>query len=198
MGARERRSQKKIRMAEKLEEYLKKKNSSGKEKRGLRMLILFLKYGLNLWASGSFAPWTPAKGLASRRGFMTSRFRMVPCTSQFCSFLWNSFLSYYLKTNKVKYIEIIYTFSGISQKNCISERSPKGVFFFSFFFCSDFILTRVKISLDKNHQKCTKPSIRLYMYLRHASSLLWIFFHFWKFWHFLLKKGSQKATFYHD
>ena len=33
------------------------------------------------------------------------------------------------------------------------------------------------------------------MYLRNAFSLLWLIFYFWKFWHFLLKKGSQKPLF---
>ena len=151
---------------------------------------------------------------------------MVP-PSQFCSFLWNLFLSYYLKTNKVKYIKIYIFSKGISQeiylnrqilvKDCIFEKSPKKCFFFVclfvfvfcfvlFYFCPNFIFIREKISLDKNNQKNCETFYILYMCISTECFLTFVInILFLKIWAFFCSrnkllfnlKWQSKATFYH-
>ena len=87
----------------KLEEYLKK-NHQRKNRGDSECWFCSL-----LWyKAGSFrelCPWTPAKDLASRPRLCDKPHKDGIPPSQFCTFLWNLFLSYFLKTNKVKYIK---------------------------------------------------------------------------------------------
>ena len=136
--------------------------------------------------------------------------------SQFCSFLWNLFLSYYLKTNKVKYIKIYIFSKGISQeiylnrqilvKDCIFEKSPKKWFFcifvcFCFLFCFVLFLSQFYFYKGKNifGQKSPKKLrsllyfIHVYIYRMFLTFVINILF--WKILAFFLLKKQTPFQF---
>ena len=133
---------------------------------------------------------------------MTCRLRMVPCTSQFCSFLWNLVLSYYLNTNKVKYIKI-YIFRNFT-RNLFQSRSSnfwlKMYFweiakkmFFVLFVCFWGVLSQFHLwtKITKNFAKPFDTSIHVSV---ECFPTLWLIFHFWKFWHVLLNYFQFKKV----